>query len=208
MGTRIPTGILLVAGLVLLFVRPGEWIIVVLMAAVVVIRICDLRRGTLKFAPWPLTIIALFMPRPAARSYLEELGHSVNQVWGRERGWHVWDAVKAFPGTLVTVWHCWLRAKVVTLTVRVLSRRVHQLLLTDMAVSPRRALRRLRRYCRLVLYATGRAQYRMYADSARALLRSCEQLTEHGGGVELDALVRQEAEKLACALTSRRPDRA
>lgn len=202
---------LLVAGIVLLVVRPGEWVIAVLLISVAgVIRIHDLRRGALRFVPWSLTIIALIMPRPEARAYLEELGHSANAVRGRERRRHVWDAVVAAPRTLVTVWYGWLRSKMVRMTVRVLSRRVHdvQHLIEGAAVgsrSYRAALRRLRRYCRVILCATGSGQYREYAVPARALLECCRQ---SGNNDADDARIRQEVEKLACALTSRRPDRA
>jgi hypothetical protein len=204
---------LLVAGIVLLVVRHGEWIIAVLLiSGSGVIRIYDLRRGALRFVPWSLTIIALVMPRPAARAYLEELGHSANAVGGRERRRHVRVAVMAAPRTLVTVWHGWLRTKMVRLTVRVLSRRVDgvQYLIENSAVGSRRyrvAVRRLRRYCRVILCATGSGQYREYAVPARALLECCRQ---SGGGRDADAAarIRQEVEKLACALTSRRPGRA
>lgn len=213
-GTRIPTGILLIAGLVLLVVRP-DWSIIagLLIIAAGVIRIHDLRRGRLKGAPWPLTIIALFMPRPAAHSYLEELGHSASEVCGRERKLHVRHAVAAAPRTLVTVWHCWLRTQLVKLTVWVLSNRVPpvQHLIQDMAASPRQyrtALRRLQRYCRLILCATGNEQFHEYADVARGLLLSCRQRRKNGSSAELDARIRQDVEKLACALTNRRPDRA
>lgn len=110
MGTRIPTGIFLVAGLVLLVVMPGLWIIAsILITIAAVIRIRDLRRGKFKFAPWPLTVIALIMPRPAAHSYLEEIGHSANEVSVLERRRHVRNAIQKFPETLVTVWHGWTR---------------------------------------------------------------------------------------------------
>lgn len=211
MGTRISTGILLVAGLVLIVLRPGGWLVLGLLITIAgVVRIWELRRGKLRHVPWPLTFIALFMPGPAGPVYLEELGYSANEVRGRERGRHVWHAVVASPRTLVTVWHSWLRAKLVGLTVRAVSRRVHEVQLMVQA-DPRRhrvARRRLRRYCRLILLATGRWQYHEYAVPAHALLLSCRQPVEKGGGAELDARIQQEMEKLACALTSRRPDRA
>ena len=210
-GTRIPTGTLLVAGLVLLVVRFDGWIIACsLITSAGVIRTFDLRRGGLEFVPWPLTIIALIMPWAAAHRYLEELGNSANEVRGRERRRHVWNAVVASPGTLVTVWHGWLRAKLVKLAVRALCHRVHQvqLLIRETTPAPRQ-YQRLRWYCRLILCATGSGQYHVYADPARALLRSCRQSAENaGGGAELDARILNEVEKLACALTSRHPDHA
>jgi hypothetical protein len=204
--------LLLVAGIVLLVVHRGEWVIAVMSISVAaLIRIIDLRRGALRFVPWSLTIIALVMPRPAALTYLEELGHSANAVRGRERRRHVRVAVVAAPRTLVTVWHGWLRSKVVWLAVRVLSRRVHavQHLIEDAAVGPRYrlALRRLRRYCRVILCATGSWQYHEYAGPARALLESCRR-SDGSDDVAALARVRQDVEKLACALTSRRPGRA
>ena len=213
-GTRIPTGILLIAGLVLLVVRSDWWIIAgLLIITAGVIRIYDLRCGKLKIAPWPLTIIALFMPRPAAHSYLEELGHSANEVRGRERKRHVWHAVVAAPRTVGTVWHGWLRTQLMRPTVWALSHRVPQaqLIIQDMAATPRQyraALRRLQRYCQLILCATGNEQFHEYADVARTLLLSCRQWTKNGSSAELDAQIRHDVEKLACALTNRRPDRA
>jgi hypothetical protein len=153
------------------------------------------------------------MPRSDAHIYLEELGHSVNEVRGRERGRHVWHAVVASPGTLVTVWHGWLRERLVRLAVHALSRRVHQvqLLLRDAAAGPRRhrvALRRLRWYCRAILLATGGWQYHEYSGPARALLLSCRRSVEHGGGTEMDAQILREVKKLAGVLTKRSPDLA
>ena len=161
--------------------------------------------------PWPLTIIAVAMPRPDARVYLEDLGHSANAVQGRERRRHVRVAIVAAPRTLVTVWHGWLRSKMVWVAVRVLSRRVPgvQHLIESSAVGSRRyrvALRRLRRYCRVILCATGSGQYREYAAPARAILE-CGRRPGYDDA-EAAARVRQEVEKLACALTSRRPGRA
>lgn len=214
MGTRIPTGVVLFAGLVLLVVLPDQWIVAGLLITITgVIRIYDLRRGRLRFAPWPLTIIALLMPRPVAHSYLEEFGHNINEMRGWERRRHVGNAIVASPGTLVTVWHDWLRSKVVELTVRALSSRVHQaeLQVQDMAAGARQyrvALRRLRRYCWLILCATGSGRFHEYAGPARALLLSCRQSTEYGGGAELAERIRQEVGMLACALTSRRPGHA
>jgi len=213
-GTRIPTGVVLVAGLVLLVALPGQWIVAGLLITITgVIRIYDLRRGRLRFAPWPLAIIALLMPRPVAHSYLEEFGHHNNEIPGWERRRHVRNAIVASPGTLVTVWHDWLRAKMVKLTVRALSSRVHQaeLLVQDMTAGARQyrvALRRLRRYCRLILCATGSGRFHEYAGPACALLLSCRQSAENGGGAELAERIRQEVRMLACALTSWRPDHA
>jgi hypothetical protein len=213
-GTRIPTGILLVAGLVLLVIWPSEWIIAgLLINTVGGIRIYDLRRGRLKFVPWPLTIIALIMPRPAAYSYLEDLGHSANEVQGQERRRHIWHAVVASPATLITVWRVWLRARLVELILWVLFHRVHQArrLIQDVAPGSRQyrvALRRLRRYCRLITLTSGSGQYHEYVGPARALLLSCRQSAEKGGDADLDARIWQELEELARALASRRPDRA
>lgn len=205
-------GILLVTGLLLLVVLSNSWIIAGLLITIAGgIRIYDLRRGRLKVAPWPLTVVALIMPRPAAHAYLETLGHNINQVRGRERRRHVWHAVRAAPGTLVTVWHDWLRSTLVKLAVWALSRRVRQIQLGIQELDPRQyraAVRRLRRYCQLILCATGSGQYHEYADSARALRLSCRQWIKNGGGQELDARIQQEVEKLAATLTSRRPDRA
>lgn len=214
MGTRIPTGILLVAGPALLVILPKGWIVAVLSITVAgVFRIRDLRRGRLAFAPWPLTIIALIMPRPVAHSYLEEFAHNANEVGGQERRRHVWNAIRAAPVTLVVVWHDWSRARLVGLTARVLSSRVHQvqLVIQDLTTDPRRydaAIRRLRRYCRLILCATGSGRFHEYAGPARALLLSCGQAAENGAGAEPAARIRQEVDKLVCVLTNRRPDRA
>jgi hypothetical protein len=213
-GTRIPTGIVLVAGIVLLVFWPEKWIISGLLIIVgSVIRIYGLRRGKLKFVPWPLTVIALVMPRPAAHSYLEEVGCSANEVRGRERRRHVWRAIVASPGTLVTVWHGRLRAKLVKMTVWALSRRVRQVQfqIWDVTASHRQyqaALRSLRRSCWLILCATGRGQYPEYAAPARALLVSCRRSAENGGEAELAARIRREVDKLAFVLTTWRPDRA
>jgi hypothetical protein len=212
-GTRVPTGILLVTWLVVLVVAPGEWIIAGLLISVTAaIRFYDLRRGALRFMPWPLTVIAFLMPLPAGRDYLEEVGQNVSEARGRERRRYVLNAVVASPRTLVTVWHGWLRAKMVFVTVRVLSRRVHdvQLLIEAAGVGQRRyrvALRRLRRYCRVILYATGRGQYREYAGPARALLEITRQLPDDLDA-DVAARINQEVEKLACVLTNRRPGRA
>lgn len=209
MGTRISTGILLVAGFVLILVRPGGWIVMALLITIAgAVRVHGLRRGKLRFVPWPLTIIALMMPWPAARVYLEELGHSAGAVLGRERRRHVWHAVVASPGTLVTVWHGWLREKLVKLAAWALAGRVHQAQLLLWDTRRRRvALRRLRRYCRLILCATGDGQYHEFAGPAQVLLLSCQE-ARNGGGAELDARIRQEVEKLVCVLANRRPDPA
>lgn len=214
MGTRIPTGILLVAGVLLLLARPGEWLVAgIMITAAGVLRTWDLRRGRLSHAPWPLTIIALFMPPSAARSYLEEFAHTTGEVRGRERRRHVWNATAAGPRTLAAVWHDWLRAKLVRLTVRALSSRIHRAksVIQDLTAEPRRyraAIRRLRRYCRLILCATGSWRCHEYEGPARALLSSCKQMAENGGGAEAAARIRLEVEKLVRALASRRPDRA
>ena len=204
----------LVAGIVLLVVRPDEWPVALLLIFVSgMIRIYDLRRGALRFVPWSLVIIALAMPLPVARGYLEELGHSANAVPGRERRRHVRVAVVAAPRTLDIVWRRYLRSTVVLLAVRVLSRRVHdvQQLIEGAAVGSRRyrvALRRLRRYCRVILCATGSGQYREYAVPARALLDCCRPPAGGCGDADAAVRVRYEVENLACALTGRRPGRA
>jgi hypothetical protein len=213
-GTRIPTGFLLVAGFVLLVVLPEFSIITgALMIVAGAVRVHDLRRGRLGVVPWPLTIIAVLMPRPGAHNYLESLGHNANEVRGRERRRHMWDAVLASPGTLVTVWHGWLRSKLVAVTVWALADRVDQVqqLLKDAAVDPGRrhaALRRLRRYCRLILCVTGNAHRHECAVAAFALLQTLRQSADSRGDAELDARIRRDVEKLACALTSPRPDPA
>lgn len=209
MGTRISTGILLVAGFVLILLRPGGWIVMGFLIAIgVVVRVHGLRRGKLRFVPWPLTIIALMMPWAAAHVYLEELGHSAGAVLGRERRRHVWHAVVASPRTLVTVWHGWLRGQLVKLAVWALVNRVHQVQLLLGDTRRRRvALRRLRRYCRLILCATGGGQYHEYAGPAQVLLLSCRE-AKNGDSAELDARIRQEVERLVCVLTNRRPDPA
>jgi hypothetical protein len=211
---RIPTGILLVAGFVLLVVLPEFSIITgSLMIVTAVLRVRDLRRGRLGLVPWPLTVVALLMPRPAAHFYLEDLGHNANEVRGRERRRHVWHAVMASPGTVVTVWHGWLRSKLVAMTVWALAHRVHQvqLLFQEVEVGSRRyraALRRLRWYCRLILGVTGNGHRHEYTAPARTLLQSLRQSAESGGDAKSDARIRQEVERLACALTSPRPDPA
>jgi hypothetical protein len=205
---------LLVAGIALLVVLPDEWPIALLLIFVSgMIRIHDLRRGALRFVPWSLVIIALVMPLSAARGYLEELGHSANEVGGRERRRHVRVAVVAAPRTLGIVWHGYLRSKVVRLTVRVLSSRVPdvQHLIEGAAVGSRHyrsALRRLRRYCRVILCATGSGQYREYAAPARALLECCRPPASGGDDADAALRIRRGVENLACALASRRPGRA
>ncbi|WP_133903449.1 hypothetical protein [Actinophytocola oryzae] len=202
------------AGLVLLVVRPEKSIIaLILITIAAVLRIRDLRRGRLRFAPRPLTVIALLMPLSVARSYLEEFARNATEVHGREARRHVWNAVVESPATLVTVWHDWFRTKLVRLTARLLSSRVDRvrLVIRDLAAAPGRheaALRRLQRYCRLILLATGSGQFHDYAGPAEALLRSCRQSAENGGDAELTTRIQKDVDRLVCALASRRPDRA
>jgi len=193
---------------------PGQWVVAGLLITVGgALRIYDLRSGKFRFMPWPMTIIAFVMPRPTAHSYLETVGHQVNEVQDQVREQYMRDAIKAAPKTLVTLWCRWARDTFVRVTVGIVSRRVHhvQPLIEDATASPRRyrvVLRRLRLCCRLILCATGNGKYHQYAAPARALLSSCRHAAEDDGSAELAALVRQDVEKLACALANRRPDRA
>lgn len=213
MGTRVTAGILLVAGIVLLVIRPAGWIIAGLSITIAAaIRIYDLRRGRLRSAPWPVVIIALLMSHPAACRYLEEVGGSAGEVEGDARRRQLRDAFRNAPGTLVTVWRGRLRSPWVKLAGRVLSHRVEEmrLLIEDATPDQRRyqvALRRLRRYCWLILCATGSGDG-VYSRPARALRHSCRESAVNAGDADLAAQVRQDVKKLACALTSERPDRA
>lgn len=178
--TLVLLGILAVAELIFLVVWHNAGKIVVFACALLVISrvlvFCDLRRHHLRYAPWPLTITALFMPQADARRYLEALASGFYELRGRQRRRHMWNAIRTAPKASLALWHCWLRAKWVALAVCALTDRVHRVqgLIESTPPGSRRhraARRRLRLYCRLVLCATGTWQYDEIARPARALLR-------------------------------------
>lgn len=178
--TLVLLGILAIAGLIFLVVWRSAGKIAVFAGALLVISrvlvFCDLRRHHLRYAPWPLTITALFMPQADARRYLEALASGFYELRGRLRRRHMWNAIRTAPRAVLALWHLWLREKWVALAVRGLTDRVHliQGLIESTPPGSRRhraARRRLRRYCRLILCATGTWQYDEIARPARALLR-------------------------------------